>query len=115
LVPLATGVFLSLILFSMAGGFLADRYSKRTVTIGVKVLEIAIMSSQRRPFSCGAFVGNRCDLSHGNIARFLDIEVWSPSRTSTGETALLGNGILELGTFLAIISVPPPAVSLRHV
>src|SRR5258706_4360973 len=31
------------ILFSMAGGFLADRYSKRTITIGVKVFEIFVM------------------------------------------------------------------------
>jgi hypothetical protein len=31
------------ILFSMTGGFLADRYSKRTVTIGTKVFEIAVM------------------------------------------------------------------------
>src|ERR1022692_5143987 len=35
---------LPFILFSMAGGFLADRFSKRTVTIGVKLLEILIMS-----------------------------------------------------------------------
>src|SRR5438309_214319 len=31
------------ILFSMTGGYLADRYSKRSVTIGVKVFEIAVM------------------------------------------------------------------------
>ena len=35
---------LPFILFSMAGGFLADRYSKRTITIGVKVFEIGVMS-----------------------------------------------------------------------
>src|SRR6202041_2327280 len=32
------------ILFSMTGGFLADRYSKRSVTIGTKVLELAVMA-----------------------------------------------------------------------
>jgi hypothetical protein len=31
------------ILFSMGGGFLADRYSKRTVTIGIKLFEVAVM------------------------------------------------------------------------
>jgi acyl-[acyl-carrier-protein]-phospholipid O-acyltransferase/long-chain-fatty-acid--[acyl-carrier-protein] ligase len=31
------------ILFSMTGGFLADRFSKRTVTIGTKLLEMAVM------------------------------------------------------------------------
>src|SRR5712691_9092968 len=31
------------ILFSMAGGFLADRYSKRTVTIATKVCEAGVV------------------------------------------------------------------------
>src|SRR5215470_16148539 len=31
------------ILFSMTGGFLADRFSKRTVTIGTKFFEIGVM------------------------------------------------------------------------
>src|SRR3569833_3724441 len=35
---------LPFILFSMAGGFLADRFSKRSVMLGVKVFEMAIMS-----------------------------------------------------------------------
>ena len=34
---------LPFILFSMTGGFLADRFSKRTITIGVKVFEIFVM------------------------------------------------------------------------
>ena len=43
-VPLIGILFaLPFILFSMAGGYLADRYSKRTITIGVKVFEIFIM------------------------------------------------------------------------
>ena len=31
------------ILFSLAGGYLADRYSKRSVTIGTKIFEIGVM------------------------------------------------------------------------
>src|SRR5580765_7426732 len=31
------------ILFSMSGGYLADRFSKRTVTIGTKLFEVAVM------------------------------------------------------------------------
>src|ERR1041384_4461477 len=31
------------LLFSMTGGYLADRYSKRSVTIGTKLFEIAAM------------------------------------------------------------------------
>lgn len=34
---------LPFILFSMAGGFLADRYSKRTIIIGVKIFEVFVM------------------------------------------------------------------------
>ena len=34
---------LPFILFSMAGGFLADRFSKRTITIGVKIFEVFVM------------------------------------------------------------------------
>src|SRR5256885_7800859 len=45
LVPLTAGLFsLPFIIFSMTGGFLADRFSKRTVTIAVKTLEIGIMT-----------------------------------------------------------------------
>src|SRR6266852_4915725 len=36
--------FVPLILFSMAGGYLADRYSKRQVTIATKLIEIAAMA-----------------------------------------------------------------------
>src|SRR3954469_2577990 len=45
LIPLTAGLFsLPFIVFSMTGGFLADRFSKRTVTIAVKTIEILIMS-----------------------------------------------------------------------
>ena len=35
---------LPFILFSMAGGFLADRFSKRTISVGVKVFEVFVMT-----------------------------------------------------------------------
>src|SRR5436305_14886814 len=45
LIPLTAGLFsLPFIVFSMTGGFLADRFSKRTVIIAVKTIEILIMS-----------------------------------------------------------------------
>src|SRR5204862_3582578 len=34
---------LPFIVFSMAGGYLADRYSKRSVMIGVKIFEVFVM------------------------------------------------------------------------
>ena len=45
LVPLVGALFaLPFILFSMAGGFFADRFSKRDVTVTIKCAEIGIMS-----------------------------------------------------------------------
>jgi acyl-[acyl-carrier-protein]-phospholipid O-acyltransferase/long-chain-fatty-acid--[acyl-carrier-protein] ligase len=45
LVPLVGALFaLPFVLFSMAGGFFADRFSKRDVTVAVKCAEIGIMS-----------------------------------------------------------------------
>jgi acyl-[acyl-carrier-protein]-phospholipid O-acyltransferase/long-chain-fatty-acid--[acyl-carrier-protein] ligase len=44
LIPLVGALFvLPFVVFSMAGGFLADRFSKRTVTIATKVAEVVIM------------------------------------------------------------------------
>ena len=44
LVTIVGGLFaVPFILFSMAGGFLADRFSKRRVILGVKVFEIFVM------------------------------------------------------------------------
>lgn len=44
LIPLVGALFaVPFIFFSMAGGFFADRYSKRTATIGTKLLEFAVM------------------------------------------------------------------------
>jgi acyl-[acyl-carrier-protein]-phospholipid O-acyltransferase/long-chain-fatty-acid--[acyl-carrier-protein] ligase len=107
LVPLITAVFsLPFILFSMTGGFLADRHSKRSVTIGVKVLEMAIMS-----FAAAAFFMR--NLWMGIIAVFLmglHSAIFGPSKYGLLPELLpekqlsWGNGILELGTFLAIIS-----------
>ncbi len=106
LVPIATGIFsLPFILFSMAGGFFADRYSKRTVTIGIKVFEIAIMS-----FATAAFLTR--NLWMGMTAIFLmgtHSAIFGPSKYGSLPELLpekqlsWGNGILELGTFLAII------------
>src|SRR6266852_5417684 len=36
--------FIPLVLFSMAGGFFADRFSKRQITIATKIIEIAAMA-----------------------------------------------------------------------
>src|SRR5512136_3274 len=107
LVPLTAGLFsLPFILFSMVGGFLADRFSKRTVTIGVKLLEILIMSFA----TLGLLLRS---LPLGLAAIFLmglHSAIFGPSKYGLLPELLperrlsWGNGILELGTFLAIIT-----------
>lgn len=94
------------LLFSMAGGYLADRYSKRRVTIGTKWMEICV--------ACVALTG----LALGNLdvafaAVFLlsvQSALFGPSKYGLLPELLpekklsWGNGILELGTFIAIIT-----------
>lgn len=93
------------LLFSMAGGYLADRYSKRSVVISTKFMEIAA--------ACVALAG----LAKGGLALELaaiflistQAALFGPSKYGLLPELLpekrlsWGNGILELGTFLAII------------
>jgi acyl-[acyl-carrier-protein]-phospholipid O-acyltransferase/long-chain-fatty-acid--[acyl-carrier-protein] ligase len=94
------------ILFSMAGGYLAAHYSKRSVTIATKVMELCVIGM--------AIVG----LAGGNLAlQFAAIfligtqaALFAPSKYGLlpellpEERLSWGNGVLELGTFLAIIT-----------
>src|SRR5215467_6607941 len=104
----AIPLFLALpfLLFSMAGGFLADRYSKRQVTISTKIIEIAAMAvavvalalhSQPLELAVLFVVATQAALfgpsKYGLLPEILP-EKWLS----------WGNGILELLTFLAIIS-----------
>ncbi len=107
LVPAVLFLFsLPFILFSMGGGYLADRFSKRTVTIGTKVFEIGV--------ALVALIG----LATGNFPlELLAVFLFSTEGALFGPTkyGLLpellperllswGNGVLELGTFLAILT-----------
>src|SRR5207248_4960812 len=93
------------ILFSLAGGFLADRFSKRTVTIWTKVFEVGVML-----FAAAALI--QPDLQLALAAIFLVCTqgaVFGPSKYGLlpellpPEELSWGNGVLELGTFMAII------------
>src|ERR1700730_13823883 len=94
------------ILFSMTGGFLANRYSKRTVTIGTKFLEMAVMGL--------AIAGLGWQNLHLEMAAvFLastQAALFGPSKYGLLPELLpesllsWGNGVLELGTFLAVIA-----------
>lgn len=96
---------LPFILFSMAGGYLADRYSKRTITIGTKVAEIFIMV-------LAVFALWQKEIWFLLPVVFLmglQSAIFGPSKYGLLPELLpekrlsWGNGIIELGTFLAII------------
>ncbi|HWD93208.1 MAG TPA: acyl-[ACP]--phospholipid O-acyltransferase [Verrucomicrobiae bacterium] len=96
---------LPFILFSMAGGYLADRFSKRSVMLGVKVFELAIMSL----VLAGLWTLNRhlllaCVFLMGTHSAFFGPSKYGSLPELLSERKLSwGNGLLELGTFMAII------------
>ncbi|HTJ00915.1 MAG TPA: MFS transporter, partial [Dongiaceae bacterium] len=96
---------LPFILFSMTGGFLADHFSKRTVTIGVKFFEIFVMLC-----ALGGLALNNIYLVIGCVFLMgVHSAIFGPSKYGLLPELLperklsWGNGVLELGTFLAII------------
>jgi acyl-[acyl-carrier-protein]-phospholipid O-acyltransferase/long-chain-fatty-acid--[acyl-carrier-protein] ligase len=93
------------ILFSMAGGFLADRFSKRQVVLGVKGFEILVMTLAL--FSLASrqlYLTIFCVFLMG-----IHSAIFGPSKYGLLPELLpekklsWGNGILEFGTFIAII------------
>jgi acyl-[acyl-carrier-protein]-phospholipid O-acyltransferase/long-chain-fatty-acid--[acyl-carrier-protein] ligase len=97
---------LPFIFFSMTGGFLADRYSKRTVMTGVKVFEIFIMTFAL----AGLALGNLAMQIASVFLMGVHSAIFGPSKYGSLPELLpekklsWGNGILELGTFIAIIT-----------
>ena len=96
---------LPFILFSIYGGFLADRFSKRTVTIAVKIFEIIVMS-----FVCaGLAAQNRHILLAGIFCMGVHSAFFGPSKYGllpellTEKKLSWGNGLIEFGTYTAII------------
>ena len=94
------------LLFSMAGGYLADRFSKRSVTIATKIFEIFAML-----FAIYAFANGSTRMAFAVI--FLastQAAFFGPSKYGLlpevlpDELLSWGNGILELTTFIAIIA-----------
>ena len=105
-VALAGALFaVPFILFSMLGGWLADRFSKQQVISAVKVAEIGIML-----FAAAALAWGHASLEL--VAIFLmgcHSAIFAPSKYGIlpellpHERLSWGNGILELLTFLGII------------
>jgi len=106
LVPLIGALFATpFILFSMTGGFLADRFSKRTITVGVKIFEICVMT-----FALAGLALNNLPMELSGIFLMgVHSAIFGPSKYGLLPELLpenrlsWGNGIIELGTFLAII------------
>ena len=96
---------LPFILFSMAGGYLADRFSKRSITIGVKVFEILIMLF----VTAGLVLEHPTVLLAGVFLMGTHSAFFGPSKYGLLPELLpekklsWGNGLIELGTFLAIV------------
>ncbi len=93
------------ILFSMTGGFLADRFSKRRVILGVKIFEIFVMSLALVSLATShLYLTITCVFLMG-----VHSAIFGPSKYGLLPELLpekklsWGNGILEFGTFIAII------------
>jgi acyl-[acyl-carrier-protein]-phospholipid O-acyltransferase / long-chain-fatty-acid--[acyl-carrier-protein] ligase len=93
------------LLFSIPGGYLADRYSKRSVTLWTKVFELGVMC-----LATFALASDRLDVA--GVALFLACTqgaVFGPTKYGLLPELLplsklsWGNGIIELGTLLAAI------------
>ena len=96
---------LPFILFSFYGGFMADRFSKRSVTITVKIFEILVMS-----FVClGLAWQHRQFLLAGIFFMGVHSAFFGPSKYGLLPELLSekklswGNGMIEFGTYTAII------------
>ncbi|MGB7436305.1 MAG: MFS transporter, partial [Candidatus Acidiferrum sp.] len=107
---------LPFILFSMSGGYLADRFSKRTVTIGTKIFEIGVMLFAIVGFAVHSmpmwltalFLASTQGALFGPSKYGLLPEILPDNRLSWG------NGVIELGTFLAAIAGTVVAGQLPH-
>lgn len=116
-VPLINALFaVPFLLFSMTGGWLADRFSKRTVCVGVKLAEVGIMllatgalAAMNLPAMMVAiFLMSAQSALFGPTKYGLMPELLPESRLSWG------NGLLGMGTFLAIILGTVAAGGLMH-
>ncbi|MEW5977053.1 MAG: acyl-[ACP]--phospholipid O-acyltransferase [Acidobacteriota bacterium] len=96
---------LPFLLFSMHGGFLADRFSKRLVTVGTKIAEVGIMALATLALWTGHFnLALGILFLMGAQSAFFGPTKYGILPELLPERRLSwGNGILEMTTFLAII------------
>ncbi len=98
---------LPLMLFSLPSALMADRFSKRTLTIAMKVLEFVLMSAGAVVLYFDPTGGNALFVVLGFMG--LQSAIFSPAKYGImpqlcdEATITKGNGLLELWTFVAII------------
>src|ERR1043165_9397322 len=109
-----TGIIfmLPLVFFSMPAGALSDRFSKKRVLVWTKLLEVLVMGSATVGFALG-----HVELLLG-LFFFIALQatLYSPAKFGilpellTSEELSLGNGLIELFTFVMVILglvIPP--------
>ncbi|HEV2320252.1 MAG TPA: MFS transporter, partial [Verrucomicrobiae bacterium] len=108
---------LPFILFSTYGGYLADRCSKRTVTVAVKIFELAVVA-----FVCAGLPGqNQRILLIGLFLMGTLAAFFGPSKYGLLPELLpkaklsWGNGMLEFGTYSGIILGTVAASFMHHI
>src|ERR1700680_1091184 len=97
---------LPFIFFSLAGGYLSDRYSKRSVTIGTKLFEIAVMVVALLALAMGnlAMEAGAVFLISTQGALFGPSKYGLLPELLPEKDLSWGNGVVELGTFIAAIT-----------
>ena len=97
---------LPFIFFSLAGGYLADRYSKRSVTIGTKIFEIGVMLFALLSLALGNLPMEAASvfLISTQGALFGPAKYGLLPELLPEKELSWGNGVIELGTFLAAIT-----------
>jgi acyl-[acyl-carrier-protein]-phospholipid O-acyltransferase/long-chain-fatty-acid--[acyl-carrier-protein] ligase len=93
------------ILFSMPGGWLADRFSKRQITVWTKVMEIGSMAVATAGLATHTLVLSLVALTlvATQAALFGPSKYGLLPELLPAKRLSWGNGVIELGTFLAII------------
>ncbi|MDW8310173.1 MAG: MFS transporter [Verrucomicrobiales bacterium] len=107
LVPVVGAVFaLPFILFSMGGGYLADRFSKRDVAVALKLAEAAIMTLatlglalHHVPLLLGVVFLMSAQSAFFGPTKYSLLPELLPEKLLSW-----GNGLIGMGTFLAIIA-----------
>ena len=105
-IPVIGAVFsVPFIVFSLAGGYLSDRYSKKMVAIGTKVAEVLIMVVATFALMQGnvVFIMAIIFLMSTQSAFFGPAKYGSLPELLPPEKLAWGNGVIGMGTNMAVI------------